>query len=141
MRSSALAYPVVNVIHLLGLTLLVGPIVLLDLRLLGAGRQFPLPLVSASLTRFAIVGLTLLLGSGSLLFSADAGPLIRNPILLWKLACIAFAIINALLFRALWNRQLLYWDTQPPVFGRAQALLSMAIWLTVGTLGRWIAYG
>jgi hypothetical protein len=140
MRSSALAYPVVNVIHLLGLTLLVGPIVLLDLRLLGAGRQLALPPVSAVLTRFAIAGLLIQLFSGFLLFSADAGPLIGNPILLSKLACITLGIGNALLFRALWNRQLSDWDTRPPLLGRAQALLSIAIWLTVGTLGRWIAY-
>ena len=140
MRSSALAYPVVNVVHLLGLTLLVGPIALLDLRLLGAGRQFALPPVSAALTRFAIAGLLLLLASGFLMFSADAGPLIRNPILLWKLSLIALAIANALLFRALWTGQLGHWDVAPPLFGRLQAALSIAIWLTVGALGRWIAY-
>jgi hypothetical protein len=140
MRSSGLAYPVVNVIHLLGLTLLVGSILLLDLRLLGAGRQYPLPPVSATLTRFSVAGLLLLLGSGFLLFSADAGPLIRNPILLWKLLLIVLATGNALLFRALWNQRLSTWDAQVPFIGRLQAVLSIVLWLAVGTLGRWIAY-
>lgn len=141
MRSSPLAYPVVNVIHLLGLTLLVGPILLLDLRLLGAGRQFQLPLVSAALTRAAVTGILILLPSGFLLFSADAAPLIRNPVLIAKLACIALAIANAMVFRSLWNRRLHDWDTRPPLLGRTQAAASIVMWLAAGTLGRWIAYG
>lgn len=140
MRSSGSAYPVINVVHLLGLTLLVGPIVLLDLRVLGAGRQHPLPQVSRTLTRFAGTGLLLLLGSGFLLFSADAGPLIGNPLLQWKLLFIVLAIGNALLFRAVWNQRLNTWDAHAPIIGRLQAALSIALWLTVGTLGRWIAY-
>jgi hypothetical protein len=140
MRSSRSAYPVVNVVHLLGLTLLIGPTVLLDLRLLGAGRQYPLPQVSSTLTRFAVTGLLLLLGSGFLLFSADAGPLIGNPILAWKLLLIVLATGNALLFRAVWNQRLNTWDAHAPIIGRLQAALSIALWLAVGTLGRWIAY-
>jgi hypothetical protein len=140
MRSSALAYPVVNVIHLLGLTLLIGPMLLLDLRLLGHGRQFTLPLASTVLTRFAIVGLCILIPSGALLFAADAGPLIRNPVLLTKLAAIVIGIANALLFRALWARRLYAWDLEPPRLGQAQAVLSILIWLSAGALGRWIAY-
>jgi hypothetical protein len=140
MRNSELAYPIVNVLHLLGLTLLIGPMLLLDLRLLGSGRQFPLPLVSTVLTRCGAAGLAVLIPTGFLLFAADAGPLIRNPILLTKLAAIALGIANALLFRALWNRRLDQWDTQAPRFGRMQAAFSIMVWLTVGTLGRWIAY-
>ena len=43
MRDHPFLYPVVNVVHLLGLVLIVGPIGLLDLRLLGFARQVPLP--------------------------------------------------------------------------------------------------
>jgi len=140
MRSSALAYPVVNVIHLLGLTLLIGPMLLLDLRLLGRAPQFALPLVSSVLTRIAILGLLILIPTGVLLFSADAAPLIRNPIFLAKLAAIALGIVNALLFRALWNHRLYAWDLEPPKLGQAQAALSILLWLCAGGLGRWIAY-
>src|SRR5690606_16501290 len=98
MRGSDRAYPVVNLVHLLGLVLLVGPMLLLDLRLLGAGRQYPLPAVSATLTPWAVVGLLLLLPSGALLFAADAGPLLGNPVMQVKLLLIALGIGNALLF-------------------------------------------
>lgn len=140
MRSSALAYPIANVVHLLGLVLLVGPIVLLDLRLLGFGRSLPLPPVSRALTGSAVIGLVLLASAGFLMFAADAGPLIKNGVMQAKLWVIALGLANAILFRVLWNENLERWDSTPPILGRLQALASIAIWLCAGALGRWIAY-
>ena len=140
MRSSALAYPVANVVHLLGLVLLVGPIALLDLRLLGLARDLPLPRLSRILTAWAVVGLVLLGTAGFLMFAADASPLLANGIMQAKLWVIALGVANAVLFRALWNEHLTRWDLAPPMLGRAQALASIAIWVTAGVLGRWIAY-
>ncbi|MGE0797818.1 MAG: hypothetical protein AB7G13_18565 [Lautropia sp.] len=141
MRGSNWAYPVANLIHLAGLVLLVGNMLLLDLRLLGAGRRFALAAVSAVLTRLAIAGLLLLLASGALLFAADAVPLLGNRLMQLKLLLIALGTANALLFRALWARRLNGWDDRPPVFGRAQAAASLGCWLVAATLGRLIAYG
>jgi len=140
MRGSALAYPLANLVHLLGLVLLIGPILLLDLRLLGYGRQFSLAQVSPLLTAWAIAGLVLLIAAGFLMFAADAGPLIRNPLMQLKLLGILLGLSNAALFRVLWKERLTRWDTDAPTLGRAQAALSIAIWLCVGALGRWIAY-
>jgi len=140
MRSSGWAYPVVNLVHLLGLVLLIGPMLLLDLRLLGAGRLFTLSEVSAALTPWAVAGLLLLLPSGALLFAADAGPLLGNRLLQFKLLLVAFGIANALLFRRLWSRRLHDWDWRPPLSGRLQAALSALCWLATATLGRLIAY-
>lgn len=140
MRSSALAYPTANVLHLLGLVLLVGPIILLDVRLLGVVRDLALPALSRLVTRLAVAGLLLLIATGILMFSADAGPLMKNGIMQLKLCLIAVAIANAILFRALWNERLTLWDVRPPLVGRCQALLSIVAWLCVGALGRWIAY-
>jgi hypothetical protein len=140
LRSSAWAYPAVNLVHLLGLTLLAGPIALLDLRLLGVGRRFALVDVSATLTPWAVTGLLMLIGSGCLLFSTDAIPLHKNPLLQFKLGCIVLALANALAFRRLWTRRLPDWDLCPPLSGRIQAALSLALWPAVGTLGRLLAY-
>ncbi len=140
MRGDAWAYPVVNVLHLLGLTLLVGPIVLLDLRLLGAGRVFPLAAASRTLTAFSVAGLLVLLPTGFALFAADAGPLLDNPAMRLKLIAIALAITNAIAFRWLWSDRFAQWDRTPPTFGRMQALMSIALWLTIPVAGRMIAY-
>jgi hypothetical protein len=141
MRGSNWAFPLVNLLHLLGLVLLVGPMLLLDLRLLGAARQFSVPEVSATLTPWAIAGLLLLLPSGALLFTADAGPLLGNGLLQVKLLLVALGVANALAFRWLWSARLDDWDWRPPRAGRVQAALSALCWLAAGTLGRLIAYG
>jgi hypothetical protein len=139
-RTSGWAYPLVNLVHLLGLTLLIGPIGLLDLRLLGFGRRFAIGDVSTTLTPYAVMGLVLLIGSGVLLFSADASPLHRNPLLQIKLSCIVLALANALAFRRIWAHRLADWDRHPPLSGRLQALLSLLLWPAVGTFGRLLAY-
>ena len=140
MRSSGWAYPAVNLLHLLGLVLLVGSMVLLDLRLLGAGRRLPLPAVSALLTPVAAAGLLIMLPSGALLFTADAGPLSVQPMLQLKLLWIALGLANALLFCGWWGGRLADWDARPPLLGRVQAAASLLIWLGVAAMGRLIAY-
>ncbi|CAB3797943.1 hypothetical protein [Pararobbsia alpina] len=140
LRGSMWAYPFVNLVHLFGLTLLIGPIALLDLRLLGLGRRFSLVDVSATLTPWAVAGLLMLFVSGCLLFSADAVPLHKNLLLQIKLACIVLALVNALAFRRLWTHRLPEWDVHPPLSGRIQAALSLALWPAAGTLGRLLAY-
>lgn len=140
MRSSALLYPALNLVHLLGLVLLLGSMLLLDLRLLGAGREISLQAVSQRLTPLAIGGLVILLGSGFCLFASDATPLLGNQLLQLKLLLIALGIANALLFRRHWNARLTEWDSQPPLLGRLQAAVSLAIWLLVMSLGRLLAY-
>jgi hypothetical protein len=141
MRGSNWAYPVVNLLHLLGLVLLVGSMMLLDLRLLGARRLFPLVEVSATLTPFAVAGLLILLPTGALLFSADAGPLLDNRLMQAQLMLILLGIANAVLFRRWWRHRLADWDWQPPAAGRLQALGSLLCWVAVASLGRLIAYG
>ena len=140
MRSSALAYPLANLFHLLGLALLLSPIAMLDLRLLGFGRRFALDESSKVLTRWAIVGLLLLIGAGIPMFAADAGPLAKHSLMQAKLLLIVLGIANAFVFRLCWQRRLATWDQAAPVIGRIQAIASILIWLSVASLGRWIAY-
>ena len=140
MRDSLLAYPAANLLHILGLALLVGPIIALDLRILGVARALPLPAASKLLTPIAIAGLLLLIASGPPLFASDAGPLAIHPLMQIKMALVVLAIANALTFRALWQKRLADWDAAPPAFGRAQAVASILLWLTVAACGRLIAY-
>lgn len=141
MRQSAWAYPAANLVHLLGLVLLVGPILLFDLRALGFGSaQVSAATASRLLTPFAFIGAVLAILTGPLLFLADARALATNTLLIVKLALVAAALVNAALFRVLWSPRLGDWDAVPPVAGRLQALVSIALWLTAASLGRMIAY-
>ena len=68
---SPTAYPLANVVHLLGLVMLVGGIGILDLRLAGAFRALPVAPLSRALTPIAIAGLVLMVPSGATMFAAD----------------------------------------------------------------------
>jgi len=133
-------YPIANLVHLLGLIMLVGGIGFLDLRLAGLFRRIPAPPLSAALTPIALLGLALMIPSGATMFAADAAALVHSTTFGWKLLLILLALSNALAFRLLWNQRIERWDIDPPVFGRLMAAASVLLWLSVATLGRMIAY-
>lgn len=137
---SALAYPVANTLHLLGLVMLVGGIGVVDLRLAGLFRALPPEPLSRALTPIALAGLALMVPTGAIMFAADAASLAGSAVFRWKLALIAAALANAVAFRLLWRRRLAIWDDDPPVAGRIMAAASILLWLTIGALGRAIAY-
>lgn len=140
MRESTFLYPLVNVVHLVGLVLIVGAISLLDLRLLGLARQVPVAAIYPILTRIAGIGIFVQLASGFMLFASDATALLRNDAFLLKMLLFAAALANAATFRLLWRGRTADWDSSPPAAGLVQAALSLLLWLSIGILGRLIAY-
>jgi hypothetical protein len=140
-RHSIWLYPFGNVVHVLGVALLVGSILALDFRMLGFARaNVSVESASRLLTPVAIAGILMLVPGGLILFIADAGPLAANTLLRWKLSLVAVGLLNAILFRRWWGGRLKTWDADAPRVARAQIVASIAIWLTVPTLGRLIAY-
>ena len=75
--------------------------------------------------------------SGSVLFAADAAALAQSDTFRTKLVLIALALANAIAFRLLYGRSP---ADPPPVSARLMAAASVLLWLSVGTLGRMIAY-
>jgi hypothetical protein len=135
MRESAVAYPTANILHLLGLVLLLGAIGIVDLRIAGAFRTLPLQATVRALTPLGIAGLVLLALTGPLLFMADATALVRSDVFARKLVLIGFAFLNALLFRWQWRR-----GGEPRAWMRLGAIVSLLLWIMVAVLGRLIAY-
>ena len=134
------AYPFANLIHILGLVMLVGGIGIVDLRLAGLFRRIPAEPLSSALTPLAIAGLLLMIPSGATMFAADASALVNSSTFRTKLILIALALANALAFRFLWQGRIEQWDVDPPIWGRLMAAASILLWLSVAALGRWIAY-
>ncbi len=140
-RGSSLAYPVANLVHLLGLVMLIGAIGVVDLRLMGAFRSLPPQALSRALVPVAAGGLALMIPSGLVMFAADAGPLLNSNLFRWKLALIALALANVAAFHLLWGRRRgggLDAVIRPGA--RAMAIASLGLWLTVAALGRLVAY-
>jgi len=139
-RGSNLAYPVANLIHLLGLVMLIGGIGVLDLRLAGAFRRLPVEALWRYLLPMGVAGLVLLVPAGLVLFAADASSLVVSTVFRWKVALIVLALANAGAYHLLWRKRLGRWDVDPPLGGRIMAAGSLSLWLLVAGLGRWIAY-
>ena len=140
MRTGGWSYAAVNVAHLLGLVLLVGPILLLDLRLLGFGRQFDAKAVARVLLPCAAAGLVVMLCSGVARFSADARALAGNRLMQAKLVGVALGLANVAWFHLAFARHLRDWDRLRPAVARVSALASIALWLSILVAGRLIAY-
>lgn len=143
LRDSVWVYPLVNAGHVFGVALLVGAIVPLDLRLLGAWRKVPLVPLWCVLTRAAAAGLCLAVGFGALLFATRATEYAASGFFLAKMTLVAVATVNALALRtggiARWL-QSEHADVPVPPRVRGAAALSLACWLTVLVLGRLVGY-
>ncbi len=143
LRASRWAYPLVNTAHIVGLALLFGAILPLDLRLLGAWRDVPLHQLSRALLPVAMAGLALAAASGLMMFAVSATKYAATPVFLLKLALIAAAVANALLLRLSrhWTlARVPELDHPPAARLKLAAGLSLALWLAVILCGRFIAY-
>jgi hypothetical protein len=142
MRESLWAYPGVEVVHIAGLGLLFGSIVVVDLRLLGLGRAVPATKLAALSVPWTLVGFLMALCSGLLMFSAHAEDFLGNPIFLVKMSLIFVAGMNALWLHLGPFAHARAWDVGgvPPTVVRFAAGVSIALWLCVITCGRLLAY-
>lgn len=136
---SAWLYPLVNAGHLLGIALLLGAIVPLDLRLLGAWRGQPLVPLWSVLGRTAACGLALAVVFGGLLFITRATEYMESPVFVVKMACVAVGTANALSLRRRAANPA-RWPARPPLHVRVAAVVSLAAWIVAMGLGRWIGY-
>lgn len=142
MRSARWLYPIAEIVHIVGFVVLVGAVLMFDLRLLGMSRQLPLTLMARHLLRWSLAGLLLVAPAGLLMFSAHPQDFIANRVFLLKLALIMAAGVNAAVFHMGVWQTVAGWDTvrAAPAAARAQALLSMLLWLSVIACGRLLAY-
>ena len=142
MREGAWLYPIVEIVHIAGFSVLVGSVVLFDLRVLGCARTLPVAALGDHLLRWALASLLLVVPAGLLLFSAHPVELSANPAFLVKLVLIVVAGLNALAFHLLPYRSVAGWDrdSAAPPLARAGAALSILLWLGVITCGRMLAY-
>lgn len=136
LSESPLAFPVIEGLHLIGLSVSVGLLFLIDLRLLGVLlRDVPLLDVLGQLRRYVLAGFVLVFVTGMLLFWAEAPALVTSPAFPFKILFIALAGLNALYF----ERHVLREPVWPAAVKRA-GLASLILWTLVIICGRLIPY-
>lgn len=136
LRASGTAYLLVNAAHILGLAILVGAILPLDLRLVGLFRSAPVAVLAPVLVRTAAWGTALALATGLWLFSVRPAEYLANPAFLAKTSLLAAALANV----ALQHRAGLPAEGRVPLGTRLRAGASLVLWLAVLVAGRWIGF-
>lgn len=134
LRTHAYAYPTLEVLHIVGIALLLGNLVLLEFRVWGAGKALPVPDLARLALLLALAGFGLAALSGMFMFATQAGDLLANRAFVIKMGLLMLAACNAAWFHA--RASLVKLDA----LAKFQALASTIIWLAVIFCGRWIAY-
>jgi hypothetical protein len=142
-RESLYFFPLIEGLHLLGIALSVGVLCWFDLRLMGlALRDQPVSKVWRQVMPTAFVGFALMFVTGILLFWAEAATAYHSIHFWIKIALLAAAGVNALLFEATAHRHMAAWDTAPvpPFRARLTGFLSLIFWTAIIITGRTMAY-
>jgi hypothetical protein len=142
MRNTSPAMQVVEATHVLAAVMVLGTVLIVDLRLLGvhdARRKFTR--VSRETLPLTWLAFALAVVTGSLMFTTSAQTYFGNAAFQWKALALLAAGLNMALFQLLTARGIAAWDSgAPPRAARAAGLLSILLWAAVVLLGRWIGF-
>ena len=135
---SVWAFPILEAVHLLGLCVLGGALLVVDLRLLGVGLTGQPP---ARLARYArpwlIAALVVMVLTGVPLFLSEAIKAYYNTSFWVKMCTLPVALTFTFAVRERIARRE---DPAPGHLGRLVGAVSLALWFTVAAAGRWIGF-
>lgn len=135
-------FPSGEIVHFFGLCLLMGAMLVIDLRLLGVARRAVSIDAALALLPAAIVGLALNVASGILFLCAHPENYWPSTAFRWKLVAIAIGGANALWFKYAEAPRLVGVpdDFEADARTKAVGALSLFIWIVVIILGRFLPY-
>ena len=142
MREWLWLYPSVEIVHIVGFTILVGSVAMFDLRVLGLSKHISVRALSRHLLPWSVGALALIVPSGLLMFSAHASDFLGNPAFQLKMALLLAAGLNAAWFHTGPYQSVKSWDVDAPapIAAKISVTLSLAVWLGVISCGRLLAY-
>jgi peptidoglycan/LPS O-acetylase OafA/YrhL len=139
-RTSQWLFPFVEIFHLLSLSILGGIMLLINLRLLGLPlfKEERLSVLAQSTWKLLLGSIGVVIISGYALFSSEAMKDYFN----WGFRVKMGSLLLALLFTFTIHRRLVLSndESRSPRWSRVAAIVSLALWLTVGLGGRSIGY-
>lgn len=142
-RESDNAFPIIESVHVLGITLLAGTIAMLDLRMLGVIlREIPVRRIARAVLPLTWSGFVVMFISGFLLFWSEAAKNYTNPAFRVKLVLLILAGLNPLIFHTGVYRRAQEWELAAvaPWRARVAAIVSLTLWSGIIVAGRAIAY-
>ena len=134
LRAHVWAYPALEVVHIVGIALLLGNLVALEIRVWGGAAALPVKALARLSLGIAFGGFALAAASGLLMFATQPAELLANRSFVLKMGLLTAAACNAAWFHGRGSLDKL------DLVARVQMWVSTAIWLGVVVCGRWIAY-
>lgn len=135
-------FPMAETVHVLALTLVVGSVAIMDLRLLGVGnKDRAASEVIASSLPWAWSAFGVAFIAGSMMFCSKAASYYSNVPFRIKMVCLGLAALNMLIFHRFTARGMAAWDLGPPPLGaRLAATFSLTLWIVIVACGRWVGF-
>ena len=137
------AFPIIEGVHLIGLSIAIGLLFITDLRLADVVlKRVPAAVVLKQLLPWVLGGFVAILFTGGLLFTAEASAMLNNPAFAFKLVFIAIAAVNAAYFEFVIARRpgVLEGAGALPASVRMAGIASLTLWGLVILCGRLIPY-
>jgi len=141
-RESDWLFPSIETVHVLALVLVVGSILMVDLRLLGiANRARSVRSITAERLPLTWAAFAVAAIAGALLFSSKALTYYDDLPFRVKMACLLLAGLNMTWFHAFTFRHVAGWDHgRPPAAARIAGGISLALWIVIVGAGRWVGF-
>jgi hypothetical protein len=137
-------FPWIECIHVLAITLVVGSIAIVDLRLIGfASRDHAVSRLTKDVLPCTWVAFVIAAGTGGLLFMSKAVTYGHNFFFVGKMVLLVLAFTNMALFHVLIGRDVERWGTTPhttPMHAKVAGVCSLCLWVAVVAFGRWIGF-
>ena len=142
-RASALAFPWLESIHVLAITLVFGSIAVVDLRLLGlASVSRPVTTLVRQILPITWIAFAIAVVTGGAMFLSNAVDYSKNLPFRMKMLLMLLAGLNMVFFHLVTYRSIGTWDVarQTPLGARWAGGFSVLTWLGVVAFGRWIGF-
>jgi hypothetical protein len=142
-RENELLFPWIEAIHVLAVTLVIGSIALVDLRLIGV-RALNRAISNISKELLPITWMAFLAAAitGAILFTSNALSYSQNFYFISKIILLGLAGINMMCFQFIIGKNLDNWNhyQQLPIAARSAGAISLTLWISIIFCGRWIGF-
>lgn len=138
------AWPWAEVLHFIGMSMLFGSVLVMDLRLMGFFRNYISIRAVHALAPWAGAGFIINLLTGIAFIAKDGDRLLPNVSFIFKMSCVLLAGLNFLVFVVKFGKQATTWrdDENPPLAAKMIGMVSLLTWTLVIWGGRLIpVYG
>jgi hypothetical protein len=142
-RDSLWLFPLIESTHVIGLALVFGTILIIDLRLLGiASTQRSFQRMASDILKWTWAAFALTALTGALMFITNSLVYYHNFFFRTKMLLLLLSGINMLIFELTAGRTIHNWDKAPsaPSAGKAVAAVSLVMWIGIIIMGRLIGF-